>query len=179
MLAAILLLAAPAPAEVWITPTKPVFLSNEYVSFKVELKNLCQKPIEILEVGDGSAEHWVKPFIGWSVLRANEKAKHPEATPALHLARCGNVNPTVSEMFHPVAPGETRLILNGGGPLDFSREPGEYRIVFYYEIDPKAPTRMDEGLGGLPEGLLPRYKALTPMKLRSNEVRFKVMKETA
>lgn len=186
MLAAALLLAAPAqPAEIRIAPEKPSLQAGDFPTFKVELRNVSKKPLQILDIGDGSESHWVNPHIGWSILQVGDRQTHPDDTPKALVARCGNMNSTAPEMFHTVAPGATSKF--SFWPMDFdARKPGKYRIVFYYEVDPNdkprvttPPTPSPEGFivgdfGGLPKALLPKYRALTPLKLKSNEVRFEI-----
>lgn len=164
-------------AELRIAPEKTTFAPDEVPIFRVELTNHGKRALNLLDVGDGSESHWINPHVGWSVLPEGGKSKHPVATPAVLLPRCGNMNTTNEEAFRTLGPGEKASFRFA--PIDFDKnKPGKYRIVYYYEVDPKDTPRLvleqAPAFGGLPPRLLPKYRSLTPLKLVSNEVHFEI-----
>jgi len=160
------ILAAPPAVELVLSIKDPIFTAEKGPVFSATLKNNGPKPIQILDIQDGSAHHWSNPHIGMAWMPVNREPM-PTATPKCTIGRCGNVNPILPEMFHEIAPGKSTP-LSLGWLFYEPPQPGRYRVAFYYEV---VAGGTPKGVGASDEAkILQKYSALTPMKLRSNVI---------
>lgn len=160
------LLAAPPIASLNLTIQNAVIQQGEQLILRATISNTSKKVIKLLETQDGSAHHWSNPQIGLAWM-PDSREPMPTETPKCTSPRCGNVNPITAEMFTDLAPGKTAPVSLGWLPIETPKA-GRYRVALYYEVVPGGKPR---GLGALQEGeLMEKYKALTPLKLRSNLV---------
>jgi len=125
--------------------------------------------------GDGSEAGWRTPVIAWSVLPLHDSTQHPSRPPRDEAARCGQVNSIRRSEVFVLNPGQCRVLDDLAGPM--FKEPGQYRIVFYYQNIP------DLKPGGAPfephdATALALMQKSTACLLRSNELTITVLEIT-
>jgi hypothetical protein len=117
---------------------------------------------------DGSWDGWRTPFVGWSVVRADDpKAVHSLPPTQGWFRKCGNLDPIRSDDIVTLQPGETREI-----DVRQVSESGRYRILFFYRNDPTLAVVSDLS-SCLPE-VKQAIKRSTPCALVSNELKVTV-----
>jgi hypothetical protein len=110
---------------------------GESLQVGVTIRNEGKEAVTLVEPGDGSAEGWRTPIIGWSVVEvkmAADKAKHPGKPIPVNHRRCGNINALKAKEIIKLKSGATQALGGGGwvGAPGFAK-PGVYRVVFYYQ----------------------------------------------
>ena len=139
----------------------------------VEIVNQGKESVTLVQPGDGSSCGWRTPLISWSVLSAENMKSHPEKVVIHAVPRCGNVNPITESEVVTLQPGE-KMTLNGWIGQVHGREPGLYRVVFYYQNDPTI-IRKGLPLGKDSERALKAIQESTPCLLKSQEVLLEIL----
>lgn len=160
---------APQQLELSLGPKTQTIRQGKKATFRIELRNVGKSPCLVVDVRDGSIEHWVTPLVGWSVLKDNDE-EHPLLVKPIVGARCGNVNSIQLKDMLAVNPRESVAIgsngwLQRGGPETY--EPGTYRVAFHYRNEPRKLHKMEFDVDTEARKLLWRSY---PCTLRSNEV---------
>lgn len=149
-------------------PAEPIHV-GDYPKFQIIVSNNGNKPMTLVEPGDGSESGWRTPVIGWSVLSADKPdAKHPKEPPLFHGGRCKMINPLKLNEIFTLKPGESRQL---GGSVDspsFVR-PGKFRVRFYYHNIPSLSVS-GVPLGKHEDGVMDKIKQSYPCCLVSNEI---------
>lgn len=127
----------------------------------VRLTNVGRTPCTIVRPGDASDMGWRQPHIAWVV-----ETLEGEVVPEPARARCGNFNALTAEDFVELSPGESRDFFDWiGEPM--VQQAGRYRIAFRWEFAPDARWAHDAFRGADLDQLLPRLRALPPLRLCS------------
>ena len=162
-----------APALVMqLSSPKTTLKVKEQPQVSVSITNNGEKPVTLVQPGDGSESGWRTPIINWSVLEANSKAKHPTQAAPQRRARCGNINRLKAEEVFTLAPGESKELKNWIYLEPFAKA-GKYKVVFLYA---NRPTLKWSGipLGEHDAKAMGRVKNSTECSLVSNEVSFTI-----
>jgi hypothetical protein len=156
-------------------PTESIHV-GDHSNFTVTINNQGEKPVTLVEPGDGSDCKWRTPVIGWSVIsNNNSEAKHPEEPPLFHGGRCGNINaPSLKEVF-TLKPKESKKFNSWVGAPTFTTS-GKFRVVFYYQNIPNLKTS-GLSVGKDKQGVIEKIEKSEACKLISNELLVEVLQK--
>ena len=136
------------------------------------IENTGNKNYHLVLPGDGSNSGWRTPIVGFSAIPVDSKEEHPKEIPLYKGGRCGNINPLKESEVFTLKPGEKKDLGAWVEHLSVS-EPGDYRVVFYYQNDPKKDI-LGLPLGKHAKGIEKKIRGSTSVYLMSNEVVIKV-----
>jgi hypothetical protein len=122
--------------------------------------------------GDGSSVGWRTPIIGWSVLKADDRAAHPSTPPVERGARDGNINSLRASDLLTIEPGTTEPLGEWVGAPSFPSA-GSYRALFYYRNVPDLAWK-GIPLGSHDAAAMKQVAATAACSLVSNELHFTV-----
>jgi hypothetical protein len=154
-----------------IEAVKTEIESGKDLDIKATISNNGKEPVTLVAPGDGSDCRWRTPVIGWSVL-TEPKAEHPEYPPLEKGARCGNVNALTADEVFILEPKQSKQ-LSGWIGAPALKEPGIYRIAFYYFNEPGRKW-CGIPLGKHDEKTMKIVQESFPCAMRSNELVIKV-----
>lgn len=148
--------------------------AGESVRPRAILVNAGDAAVVLVLPGDGSRQGWRTPRVGFSAIPLAGAETHPGEVPLSEFRSCGNINPIRSSEVFRLEPGERRNI-ERWMPFLQLREPGMYRVVFYYQNVPDLRIRgVLLGLGHEP-GVEEAMRGSAPVFLVSNELLVEVL----
>jgi len=131
------------------------------------IENVGSRSAVLMMPGDGSYDGWRTPRIKWSLLSANApQAKHTPPSLVRRFRQCGVLDPRRPGDIFTLASGEHRLV-DSISVNDLPGKSGQYRIVFYYQNDPRGKTGIP---GYAAPDVLEQVRQSTPCLLMSNEL---------
>jgi hypothetical protein len=155
------------PLQLTITAKEVKVGERQTVGFNVELTNTGDKPITVVQPGDGSCNGWRTPTIAWAAdgTWPDPKVQHP---------RCGNINALGAAEVVDLAPGKSLQIGDWAvGSLSSEWKPGRHTVTLRYKHVPDLVWK------GLPLGVhdepaMKRIRASRPLIVESDPYEFEV-----
>ena len=157
----------PPKLRLAITTKNNVVSNAKPLEIEAHITNLGDKPVTLVQPGDGSNCGWRTPLIGWSVRPAGDM-RHPDKPRMTSQARCGNINTLGPDEVFTIESGATAKFSSWVMRPNIPGR-GKHTVVFYYE------NRPDLQWKGIPLGrhdpaAMRKVKSSTPCKLVSNEL---------